>query len=78
MNLREAQETVMPWGVHKGKTLREINAAERSYLTEFLRGALVTSRPDAWLLEAVDLVIAVGAAEQLGNDGQGELFGGES
>lgn len=76
MNLREAQDTVMPWGVHQRKTLGAINASDRTYLTEFLAGKLETL--DAWLREAVELVIAEGAPESAIDAGQGELFGGES
>jgi hypothetical protein len=75
MTLHQAQETVMPWGIHYRKTLREINATDRTYLTEYLasiRGAL-----DAWLREAVDLLIAEGAPGALSDAGQGQLFGSD-
>ncbi len=73
MNLREAQETVMPWGVHQKKTLGDISRTDHTYLTEFLAGKLDSL--DAWLREAVVLVIADGAPTATEDVGQGELFG---
>lgn len=73
MNLREAQDTVMPWGVHHRQTLGAIWINDRTYLTEFLASKRDTL--DAWLREAVVLVIAEGAPSGAVDAAQCELFG---
>jgi hypothetical protein len=82
MTLLEAQQVEMPWGVHYGKTLREINASDRTYLTAFLAPKLAELTGSdvermAWLTDAVAIVITEGASAA-DNEAQGELFGGES
>lgn len=73
MNLREAQETVMPWGAHSGKTLLRIARDDPKYITLFLAED-IRARLDAWLGEAVDLMVAEGMPTTAIDPGQGELF----
>ena len=73
MTLKQAQETVMPFGAHKGETLLEVAREEPSYLTDFLAERKETL--DTWLREAVGLVIEnLPAGGGAGDSGQGELF----
>lgn len=75
MNLREAQMTTMPWGVHAGIPLELVFANDPTYLTEFLAPRLDTL--DVWLREAVELVIAEGRPAEVHDGRQGELFGSD-
>lgn len=52
MTLLEAENTVMPFGVHARKTLGAIAAADVTYL-DYLLGAELG---DTWLVEAVGVV----------------------
>lgn len=74
MNLLAARDTRMPFGEHKGKTLGAIFASDASYLTDFLLPRADTL--DAWLREAVELVVSDGVGGPSAEaEGQGQLFG---
>lgn len=72
MNLLEAQQTRMPWGVYQGQTLHAILRADPTYITQFLVERIDTL--DAWLREAVEIVVAEGVQAPVVDERQGELF----